>query len=161
MPIMYRSPNPLPETSRERIAESLNDRLADGLDLHSQIKVAHWNLKGPLFASLHPLFDSFASDLAEHNDEIAERSVTLGGTAFGTAREAARKSRLPEYPREARRDLDHVQALAERIDVFLAGLRETRALADELEDADTVDMLTEFITEFEKHAWFLYATLES
>jgi starvation-inducible DNA-binding protein len=158
---MNKSPTRLPEKARERIAESLNDRLADGLDLQSQIKVAHWNIKGPLFASLHPLFDSFASDLAEHNDAIAERAVTLGGTAFATARQAAKRSKLPEYPREARRELDHVQALAERIDVYLAGLRESRALADELEDADTVDMLTEFITEFEKHAWFLYATLET
>jgi starvation-inducible DNA-binding protein len=159
--MMYRSSNPLPEKSRARIADSLNDRLADGLDLHSQIKVAHWNLKGPLFASLHPLFDSFASDLAEHNDEIAERAVTLGGTAFGTARQAAKKSRLPEYPEDVRRDLDHVRTLAERIEVYLAGLRETRAVADQLGDADTVDLLTEHITEFEKHAWFLDATLET
>ena len=61
---MYKSPSPLPADVRTRIAESLNDRLSDGLDLHSQIKVAHWNIKGPQFAALHPLFESFAVGLA-------------------------------------------------------------------------------------------------
>jgi hypothetical protein len=53
---LYRSPSHLPEPARAKLAETLNARLADGLDLHSQIKVAHWNIKGPQFASLHPLF---------------------------------------------------------------------------------------------------------
>ena len=65
---MYRSPNPLPEQSRAALVAQLNNRLADGLDLHSQIKVAHWNIKGPQFAALHPLFETFAVSLANHND---------------------------------------------------------------------------------------------
>ena len=157
---MYQSPSPLPEKARARIVETLNDRLADGLDLHSQIKVAHWNIKGPLFASLHPLFETFAVSLANHNDDIAERAVTLGGVAYGTARQAAKRSKLPDYPQDTVRDLDHVRLLAERIDKYVAGLRESRSLADELDDTDTEDMLTLFITEFEKHSWFLHATLE-
>ena len=76
---MYKSPSRLPEEARVRIADSLNARLADGLDLHSQIKVAHWNIKGPQFAALHPLFETFAVALATYNDEIAERAVSLGG----------------------------------------------------------------------------------
>src|SRR5512144_1718908 len=104
---MYRSPSQLPEQARAKIAETLNDRLADGLDLHSQIKVAHWNIKGPLFASLHLLFDQLADEIREHTDEIAERAVTLGGTAFGTSRHVAKTSKLPEYPQETTRDLDH------------------------------------------------------
>src|SRR5690242_16323532 len=57
---MYRSPSRIAEAARARIAQGLNARLADGLDLHSQIKVAHWNVKGPHFAALHPLFETFA-----------------------------------------------------------------------------------------------------
>ncbi|MFO0982937.1 MAG: DNA starvation/stationary phase protection protein Dps [Planctomycetota bacterium] len=158
---MYRSPSQLPEPARARIAETLNDRLADGLDLHGQIKVAHWNIKGPLFATLHPLFETFAVSLANHNDTIAERGVTLGGKAYGTARHVAKKSRLPDYPQDTTRDLDHVKLLAERIEVYLGGLRESRMIADELKDIDTVDMLTGIISEFEKHVWFLRASLES
>jgi starvation-inducible DNA-binding protein len=158
---MHRSPNPLPETARAEIAASLNARLADGLDLHGQIKVAHWNVKGPHFAALHPLFETFAVSLAAHNDAVAERAVTLGAKAYGTARHVAKASRLPEYPQETTRDLEHVRLLAERIEVYLAGMRETRDLAEKHSDTDTHDMITIMITEFEKNAWFLRATLES
>src|SRR5262245_1666283 len=101
---MYTSPSHLPEDARKQIADALNARLADGLDLHSQIKVAHWNIKGPQFATLHPLFETFAVSLASHNDDVAERAVTLGAKAFGTVRHAAKTSKLPDYPAEATRD---------------------------------------------------------
>jgi starvation-inducible DNA-binding protein len=157
---MYKSPTPLSEKARQAIATSLNARLADGLDLHSQIKVAHWNIKGPHFAALHPLFETFAVSLANHNDAIAERAVTLGGMAQGTVRHVAKASRLPEYPQETTRDLDHVKLLADRIESYLAGLRESRDLGEQEDDVDSVDLLTGIITEFEKHAWFLQASLE-
>ena len=157
---MYRSPSSLPEPSRVEIAKSLNERLADGLDLHSQIKVAHWNIKGPHFASLHPLFETFAVSLANHNDAVAERAVTLGARAYGTARHVAKTSRIPEYDQEASRDMDHVRLLADRIETYLGDLRETRSLGEKKGDVDTVDLLTGIITEFEKHAWFLRASLE-
>ena len=157
---MYKSPSALDEETRRQVAETLNARLADGLDLHSQIKVAHWNVKGPQFPSLHPLFETFAVDLAGFNDAVAERAVTLGGRAYGTARHVAARSRLPEYPQETTRDSEHVRLLAERIDTYLAGVRQSRHLGEELGDTDTVDLLTEVITAFEKHAWFLRASLE-
>jgi starvation-inducible DNA-binding protein len=157
---MYRSPSPLPEQVRTQMADTLNGRLADGLDLHSQIKVAHWNIKGPQFAALHPLFETFAVSLAAHNDAVAERAVTLGGRAFGTARHVAKTSRLPEYPQETTRDMDHVRLLAERIEKYLEGTRESRAVGERVGDTDTVDLLTGIISEFEKHAWFLRASLD-
>ena len=157
---MYRSPSPLSETVRVKIADALNARLADGLDLHSQIKVAHWNVKGPQFAALHPLFETFAVALAGFNDEIAERAVTLGARAYGTARHVAKTSRVPEYPHDTTRDLDHVRLLAERIESYLEGLRESRGVVEKLADTDTVDLLTQIVSEFEKNAWFLRASLE-
>jgi starvation-inducible DNA-binding protein len=157
---MYKSPSHLPEEARVTIAETLNARLADGLDLHSQIKVAHWNIKGSQFATLHPLFETFAVSLAAHNDALAERAVTLGARAFGTVRHVAAHSTLPDYPRDASRDLQHVALLAERFETYLAGARESRAVAGRHDDTDTVDLLTQVITEFEKHAWFLRASLE-
>jgi starvation-inducible DNA-binding protein len=156
---MYESPSHLPEDSRARISDELNARLADGLDLHSQIKVAHWNVKGPQFAALHPLFETFAVSLATFNDAIAERAVTLGARALGTTRHVAKTSRLPEYPQETTRDMDHVRLLADRIETYLEGSRETRAAADKLGDTDTVDLLTSIVSEFEKNAWFLRASL--
>jgi starvation-inducible DNA-binding protein len=156
---MYRSPSHLPEPARRTIADALNAVLADGLDLHGQIKVAHWNVKGPQFAALHPLFETFAIGLAVHTDAVAERAVTLGGRAFGTARHVAARSRLAEYPQDTVRDLEHVALLADRFDRFLVGVREARAEVDQLGDTDTVDLLTAIVTEFEKHAWFLRASL--
>lgn len=156
----YKSPSHLPQDTRATIAEQLNARLADGLDLHSQIKVAHWNIKGPQFAALHPLFETFAVSLAAFNDSIAERAVTLGGRAYGTVRQAAKASRLPDYPPDATRDLEHVKLLAERFEKYLDGVRETRSTGEKLNDTDTVDLLTGVITEFEKNAWFLRASLD-
>ncbi len=157
---MFKTPSALPESSREELVESLNARLAESLDLYSQIKVAHWNIKGPLFSSLHPLFDGFAGTLIGYVDQIAERLITLGGLARGTVRQAAGSSRLADYPAAATRDLEHVGLVADRIESWLTGMRETRALAEEREDTDTEDMLTVMITEFEKNGWFLRATLE-
>jgi starvation-inducible DNA-binding protein len=158
---MYKSPSHLSEAARVSIATSLNALLASGLDLHSQIKVAHWNIKGPGFAALHPLFESFAVALAGHNDSIAERAVTLGAKAYGTARHVASSSKITEYPQETTRDLEHVRLLAERLEQYLVECRASRAVGEQQGDTDTVDLLTGVVTEFEKHAWFLRASLES
>jgi|CXWL01.1.fsa_nt_gi starvation-inducible DNA-binding protein len=157
---MYQSPSPIEKNARVRLVEDLNARLADGLDLWSQVKVAHWNVKGPQFASLHPLFETFATSLANFNDAVAERAVTLGGLAYGTVRHVSAHSKLPEYPADTTRGMEHVRLLAERFDVFLSGLRETRILGEKSGDVDTVDLITGVISEFEKNTWFLRASLE-
>jgi starvation-inducible DNA-binding protein len=156
---MYVSPSRLPEPARREVSTALAAVLADGLDLHSQIKVAHWNVKGPHFAALHPLFETFAQGLAAFDDEVAERAVTLGAVVDGTARHVARTSRLPEWPEDTVRDLEVVALLAARFERYLDGVRAARDAADERGDADTVDLMTRIALEFEKHAWFLHATL--
>ncbi|MGN6108829.1 MAG: DNA starvation/stationary phase protection protein Dps [Kofleriaceae bacterium] len=156
---MYKTPSQLPDDARAEIARTLNERLADGLDLHSHLKVAHWNVRGPQFPALHPLFEQFANQLALHNDALAERAVTLGALAIGTSRQVASQSRLPEYPVETTRDTEHVAALAARIETYLEGVRASRRIAEQQGDTDTVDLLTAVVTELEKNAWFLRATL--
>lgn len=157
---MHATPSRLPEPSRVRIATALNAVLADGLDLHASLKVAHWNLKGPQFPALHPLFEEIATGLATHNDSVAERAVTLGARAYGTVRHVAKTSRVADYPQETTRDLEHVRLLADRIEGYLDGVRGARGVAEKDGDADTVDLLTGVATEFEKHGWFLRASLE-
>ncbi|HEX6812894.1 MAG TPA: DNA starvation/stationary phase protection protein Dps [Planctomycetota bacterium] len=157
---MKNSPSQLPPDVRKKICEALRGVLTDGIDLHSQTKIAHWNIKGPHFAALHPLFDTFATDLAAQNDEIAERILTLGTLAVGTVRHVAKNSRLPDYPQDLTRDLEHVRLLSERIGTWLQGARAARDVAVEAKDDDTMDLLTGHIQAFEKHAWFLHATLE-
>jgi starvation-inducible DNA-binding protein len=156
---MHSSPSKLPPKSWTAICAALTPVLVDGIDLHSQIKVAHWNIKGPHFAALHPLFDMFATELAVHNDEIAERILTLGELAVGTARHVAKKSSLPDYPQDLTQDLEHAALLAARIESYLVTVREGRDVAEKNGDQDTVDLLTGVVQVFEKHAWFLHATL--
>jgi starvation-inducible DNA-binding protein len=157
---MYKSPSNLPEATRAEVANHLNARLSDGLDLHSQIKVAHWNIKGPQFPALHPLFETFAIDLANFNDSIAERAVTLGARAYGTVRHVAKSSQIGEYPQDTTRDLEHVKLLADRFDAYLKGVSTSRSAVEKLGDTDTVDLFTQVVTAFEKHTWFLRASLE-
>lgn len=145
--------------SRRQIVDALNASLADALDLYTQIKFAHWNLKGAHFTALHPLFDEHASAVLGYADDLAERAVALGGVALGTARVAASKSRLAEYDLRLVKDLDHVKALIPRYDAALDGLRAARSLADELGDDDTADMITSMTTALEKSAWYLHATV--
>lgn len=156
---MYRSPSPLPEASRAKIAAALQQRLVDGLDLWSQVKVAHWNVKGPHFASLHALFETLATTLALHNDEVAERAVTLGAVVKGAAASVAQGSTLPKWPEGATKDLELVQLLSDRLEKYLEGARDARRVADAEGDEDTVGLLSEIVTEHEKNAWFLRATL--
>ena len=157
---MKKSPSNLSAKAREQVCAALRIVLTDGLDLHSQIKVAHWNIKGPQFAALHPLFDTFATDLATENDTIAERILTLGGLAVGTARHVAKNSNLPDYPQDVTSAMEHVALLAERIGAYLDTVRDARDASEKASDDDTVDLLTGIVVAFEKHAWFLHATLE-
>ena len=156
----YRSPSRLPADARTQITGALAGVLADGLDLHSQIKVAHWNVKGPHFAAFHPLFEGFATQLAGFNDEVAERAVTLGARVGGTVRDVVLTSRLAALPPEAVRDLELAGLLAERFEQYLDGVRAARAVAERAGDQDTQDLLTGVVEAFEKNGWFLRASLE-
>src|SRR6478735_2275298 len=103
---------------RAQSTDLLNQILADSLDLYSQLKQAHWNVKGPNFYQLHLLFDTFAEDATEWTDLIAERVTSLGGYATGTARMAAANSELPEYPTDAVDGMEHVRAVVERLAAY-------------------------------------------
>lgn len=152
-------PAHLDDGARKAIAEQVRAVLADAIDLQSQVKVAHWNVKGPQFAALHPLFDTFAQTLTGFVDELAERVLVLGHLAIGTARHVAAHSRLPDYPQDVTIDLEHVALLHARCQAFLPGAHAARTVADDAGDVDTADLLTEIVSEVDKQAWFLRATL--
>jgi starvation-inducible DNA-binding protein len=78
----------IPADSRTKINEILNRHLADSFDLMSQVKQAHWNVKGADFWQLHKLFDEVAERAAQWVDEFVERVTALGGYATGTVRVA-------------------------------------------------------------------------
>ena len=120
---MYTTKHDLPEGTRAKAIELLNARLADAIDLQTQTKHAHWNVKGPNFIALHELFDKINEDVEDNVDEIAERVVQLGGVAEGTARMAVKRSSLSEYPAHAADGRSHVDALSSALAAFGKGAR--------------------------------------
>lgn len=144
---------------REKVVAILNESLAATLDLKTQTKQAHWNVKGKDFYQLHELFDEMAGELEEYVDMVAERITALGGTALGTARMAADHSILKEYPLDAIDGQEHVTALADRYSTYAKHVREAIGATDELGDADTADLYTEISRTIDKRLWFLEAHL--
>ena len=160
-PRMYATKIDIPESTRFELIELLNQSLATTLDVWTQVKQAHWNVKGKDFYQLHELFDEIAGDLPEQIDTLAERVTTLGGTALGTARMAAAGSIVPEYPVEAINGEEHLVALSERYAAFCKHLREAGEKAEELGDMDTNDIYIEISRKADMRLWFLEAHLQS
>jgi len=151
----------IPPEIRSQVIEMLNQTLATTLDLKTQVKQAHWNVKGINFYQLHQLFDEIATQLEEYIDLIAERVTALGGVAMGTIRIAASQSVLLEYPFDIVDGKDHVIALADRMAPYAKVVRAAINQAIELEDADTADLYTEISRTIDKHLWFLEAHLQA
>lgn len=150
----------LPKNTRTTSIALLNQQLADTFDLYSQVKQAHWNIKGKEFIALHEFFDDLAERVLGFVDEIAERATALGGTAMGTARMAAANSKLPEYPTDAVVAMDHVAALVDRYGNYAASTRAAIDTADEHQDMTTADLFTEISRVIDKDLWFLEAHLQ-
>lgn len=156
---LYSTRIDLAEDIRAKVIEILNQTLAATLDLKTQTKQAHWNVKGMDFYQLHELFDEMATELEEYVDMVAERVTALGGVAMGTARIAAAESILPEYVLDAVSGADHVTALADRFGAYAKHVREAINSTDDLGDLDTADLYTEISRTIDKRLWFLEAHL--
>ena len=159
--LLHKTHNDLPAETRIKIIELLNQQLADAADLASQIKQAHWNVKGMQFIALHELFDQFAADVYAYVDMLAERITTLGGVAMGTTRLAALNSRLPEIAYDLVDGASFVTAIAERMAQFSATSRAAIDQADADGDMVTADLLTEITRGNDKNLWFLEAHIQS
>ncbi len=121
---MYDTRNDLPASVRNPVVNLLNSRLADAIDLGTQAKQAHWNVKGPNFIALHELFDQVAEHIEDHVDTLAERITALGGTANGTIAAVSRASTLPAYPDDITDGIEHADALSSAVADFGAKVRE-------------------------------------
>lgn len=157
---LYASRIDLAEDIRAKVIPLLNQTLAATIDLQSQAKQAHWNVKGLDFLQLHELFDEMSGELIELIDLIAERVTSLAGIALGTARIAASESILPEYPLTAVSGLEHLTALADRYAAYAAHVRSGISQSEDYGDADTADLYTEISRAIDKRLWFLEAHLQ-
>lgn len=157
---LFSTKNDLPETTRSQLVDLLNQRLADCIDLQTQCKQAHWNVKGPSFIGLHKLFDEINNDVEEYVDLLAERVVQLGGVAQGTARSVAERSTLSDYPAYLTASDSHVDALSSALAQFGSGARKAIRQIDEVGDDDSADILTEISRGIDKWLWFVEAHLQ-
>ena len=158
---MFKTKNDLSEATRIKAIELLNARLADCIDLQTQTKQAHWNVKGPNFIALHELFDKINEEVEDYVDDIAERAVQLGGVAQGTARMVAKRSSLAEYPANAVDGRSHVEALSSALAAFGKSARKAIEEANDLADLDTADLFTEISRGIDKWLWFVEAHLQA
>jgi len=149
------------DESREKVIAILNARLADTLDLQTQTKFAHWNVKGNDFYQLHLLFDEIAEHLEDAVDLIAERATALGGRANGTVRQSAANSKIEEYELDAVKGMDHVTALSDRMGALGNAYREAIDQTANLGDTGTSDVFTELVRQADKDLYFLESHIQA
>ena len=142
------------------VVETLNARLADLVDLHWQIKQAHWNVTGMDFIAVHHLFDEQAAMAREMADTLAERARGLEGVAEGTIRLAVERSTMDEFPHgliEAKRAISE---LVDRYEQPSEAFKNASNEAADAEDKGTEDVYVELIRQIDKQAYFLRAHLK-
>jgi starvation-inducible DNA-binding protein len=152
---MHFTHNTLSENIRSQSAELLNKHLAAAIDLHAQMKQAHWNVRGPGFIAIHELFDRVSEAVEVYSDMIAERAGGLGSTAFGTIQTAVEKSFLVPYALGVADSQQHIFAVAGALASFGQSVREAVGAATAIGDADTADILTEISRGIDQQLWFV------
>ena len=152
---MHFTHNTLSAKIRAESVELLNKHLASAIDLHGQLKQAHWNVRGPNFIALHGLFDKCADEAETYSDLIAERARSLGGQAEGTVQRAAQFSGLLNYPLGVADEQQHVFAVCGALAAFGEFAREATVRAASFGDADTADLFTEISRNVDQQLWLV------
>ncbi len=147
--------NTLAENIRAQSVELLNKHLAAAIDLHAQMKQAHWNVRGLSFIAIHELFDKVSVEAENYSDLIAERAGGLGGTAHGTVQMAAERSYLVPYPLGIADENQHIFAVAGALAAFGQSVREAIDQSAAIGDADTADLFTEISRDADHQLWFV------
>jgi len=148
------------EDARKEIAEGLSALLADTSTLYLKTHGYHWNVVGPMFHSLHLMFEEQYVELRDAVDVIAERIRALGSFAPGSYAELARLSSVPDEegvpgPEEM------VRRLADAHQLLVRAARPLVVKAEQAGDVATADLVTERIRVHEKTAWMLRSALGS
>jgi starvation-inducible DNA-binding protein len=158
---MQHTYNTLSQNVRAKSIELLNKHLAAAIDLHGQVKQAHWNVRGPAFIAIHELFDKVADKVESHSDTLAERAAALGGTAQGTVHVAAERSFLVPYALGVAGEKEHILAVSTSLAAFGQSARSAIDEAAVFGDADTSDLFTEVSRGIDHQLWFVESHLQS
>jgi starvation-inducible DNA-binding protein len=144
---------------REAIAQGLSRVLADSYSLYLKTHYFHWNVTGPMFQTLHLMFETQYTELALAVDLVAERIRALGVHAPGTYRQFAALSSIPEEDGVPKAK-EMIERLVQGHETVARTAREVFRLADEANDQPTCDLLTQRMQPHEKTAWMLRSLLE-
>ena len=143
---------------REQIAAGLSKLLADSYTLYLKTHNYHWNVTGPMFNTLHVMFEQHYTELATAVDEIAERIRALGVKAPGTYREFAALTSIDEASGNESAE-DMIRQLVVGQEAVVRTAREAFPAADAANDEPTADLLTQRMQIHEKNAWMLRSML--
>ncbi|MDJ0785709.1 MAG: Dps family protein [Myxococcota bacterium] len=146
-------------SDREPVAKALEKLLADSYTLYLKTHNYHWNVTGPMFTTLHTLFETHYSELALAVDEIAERIRSLGYRAPGSYSEFQGLSSIKEST-STPKATDMVQDLVADQATVAEAARAVRAAAGEAGDDASEDLAVRRIDVHEKNAWMLRSHLE-
>ncbi|GAB3046034.1 DNA starvation/stationary phase protection protein Dps [Acinetobacter apis] len=149
--------NNLDENIKESTLKILNQILSNLIDLSLITKQAHWNMRGSNFIAVHEMLDTFRTSIITHLDNVAERAVQIGGTAFGTVQAVGEHSQLQSYPTDVYDVQDHLSELADRYAVVANHLRST---IDEIEDPISEDIIHAALEDLDKSLWFIEANIK-
>jgi starvation-inducible DNA-binding protein len=148
------------ETDRKAIAEGLSRLLADTYTLYLKTHNFHWNVTGPMFQTLHLMFETQYNELALAVDQIAERIRALGYPAPGTYGEYTKLSSIKEEPGVPKAE-EMIRLLVSGQEAVVRTARSIFPTAEEANDEPTADLLTQRMQTHEKTAWMLRSLLES
>jgi starvation-inducible DNA-binding protein len=149
----------LSEESRASIAAGLSGLLADSYTLYLMTHNFHWNVKGPMFNTLHLMFMTQYTEQWAALDLIAERIRALGYPAPGTYAEFVKLASIKEIE-GVPKALDMVKHLVNAQQATARTARKLLPLVDEADDQPTADLLTQRLDVHEKTAWMLRSLLE-
>ena len=148
----------LSNDQRRQIAAGLSRLLADSYTLYLKTHNFHWNVTGPMFQTLHTLFETQYTELATAVDEIAERIRALGEPAPGSYQQFAALSSISEETGVPSAE-DMIRQLVEGQEAVARTARGVFPAADEARDEPTADLLTQRMQIHEKNAWMLRSLL--
>ncbi len=146
--------------TNEKTKTILNQTVADLAQAAALVHQTHWYMRGPGFLSLHPKMDDLMDALNEHQDEFAERLITIGGSPLSTLKEFDENSKINLAPASWDKTLTHrleelVVTYKYLADLFKEGIEISGKEGDDV----TVDLYTSALGDIEKTIWMLQAEL--
>jgi starvation-inducible DNA-binding protein len=152
------TPSDLKEKGREKVAESINQLVADAFALYIKTKNYHWHMSGRHFRDYHLLLDDQAAQILATIDPLAERVRKIGGSTIRSVGHVAQLQRVKDNDEDFVGPKEMLEDLVNENKKMAKNMREAHQVADDAEDVATASLLENYIDETEERTWFLFET---